>query len=107
VFLGVPLSVLLLRGMPLEATPHTALAYGALLVAKGGCATATKHHPLPTTCRGLACAGLRVHGCLCMPRAAGCSCGPTGVLTSWAAPACNNPVFAEVTHRAALHSPSA
>ncbi|PNH07170.1 hypothetical protein TSOC_006380, partial [Tetrabaena socialis] len=50
---GLPLMVLLLRGMPLEATPNSAAAYGTLLVL-------------------------------------------TGLLISWAAPACNNPVFAEV-----------
>ncbi len=53
---GVPLSVLLLRGLPTQSaasSPATAAAYGVVLLAKG-------------------------------------------VLTSWAAPACNNPVFAEI-----------
>ena len=52
---GVPLSVLLLRGLPTAAaaTPAAAAAYGLVLLVKG-------------------------------------------VLTSWAAPACNNPVFAEI-----------
>ncbi|GIL52823.1 hypothetical protein Vafri_8585, partial [Volvox africanus] len=51
--IGVPLSVLIMRGMPLTATPATAVMYGALMLLKG-------------------------------------------VLTSWAGPACNNPVFAEI-----------
>ncbi|KXZ54483.1 hypothetical protein GPECTOR_4g548 [Gonium pectorale] len=51
--IGVPISVLILRGLPLSATPATAVLYGTIMVMKG-------------------------------------------VLTSWAAPACNNPVFAEI-----------
>ncbi|KAG2486460.1 hypothetical protein HYH03_014907 [Edaphochlamys debaryana] len=51
--IGVPLTVVLMRCMPLEATGGAAVGYGLLLTLKG-------------------------------------------VLTSWAAPACNNPVFAEI-----------
>ncbi|GLC33417.1 hypothetical protein PLESTM_000068900 [Pleodorina starrii] len=51
--IGVPLCFVIMWGLPMAATPATAVMYGAALLLKG-------------------------------------------VLTSWAAPACNNPVFAEI-----------
>lgn len=51
--IGIPLTIILFKGLPMAATNTTAVLYGALLLTKG-------------------------------------------VLTSWPAPACNNPIFAEV-----------
>ncbi|PNG99194.1 hypothetical protein TSOC_015032, partial [Tetrabaena socialis] len=51
--IGVPMAVLLMRGLPMSPTRGSAILYGALLLLKG-------------------------------------------LLTSWAAPACNNPIFAEI-----------